>query len=67
MTNEDRDVTPLDLFNPNQKRVSKEVLQERLDICKTCKFFTGRRCVKCGCFMSLKGTLTNAKCPVHKW
>lgn len=62
-----RAVTPLDLFDPRQPRSSKELLNERLSICQTCKFFTGQRCLKCGCFMSLKGTLANASCPIGHW
>ena len=62
-----RAVTPLDLFDPRQPRSSKELLNERLSICQTCKFFTGQRCLKCGCFMSAKTKLKYAACPINKW
>jgi uncharacterized paraquat-inducible protein A len=61
------DVSFLDLFDPSQPRSSKEQIQARLEICKTCEFFTGKRCKRCGCFMALKTTLHEASCPVGKW
>lgn len=63
------DVEFLDLFDPNQDRSDKELMQSRLAICHTCKFFDKnfQRCKKCGCFMRLKTTLKQAKCPIHKW
>ena len=62
-----RAVTPLDLFDPRQPRSSKELLNERLSICQTCKFFTGQRCLKCGCNMAIKTYLTASTCPIGKW
>tara|TARA_R100000700_G_C3051823_1_gene70792 strand:+ start:317 stop:505 length:189 start_codon:yes stop_codon:yes gene_type:complete len=48
--------------------VSKDVQQERLDICGNCKFLTKmNRCKKCGCFMNLKTWSSLAKCPEGKW
>ncbi len=61
------DVEFLDLFDPRQPRSDAELAEERMAICKTCEFFTGKRCTKCGCFMALKTTLRQATCPVHKW
>jgi hypothetical protein len=63
------DVEFLDLFNPKQPRSGEELAAERLEICKTCKFYNQRfaKCMKCGCFMKLKTNLENAKCPVGKW
>jgi uncharacterized paraquat-inducible protein A len=64
-----RDVNFFDLFNPNQPRSDNDVQSERLAICETCEFFrhTSQTCKKCGCFMKLKVTLDNARCPMHKW
>ena len=66
---EQKPATPFDLFRKKIGRVSKEVAQERLDICKDCPFYTQGlgRCKKCGCFMPEKVKLPNAFCPVHKW
>jgi uncharacterized paraquat-inducible protein A len=65
----ERDVTPFDLINPRKPRTDAEVKAERMSICEGCEFFRkhSRRCAKCGCFMDLKTTLQQAKCPVGKW
>jgi hypothetical protein len=58
-----------DLFDPNQPRSDKELIESRLVICNTCPFFNKRlmKCKKCGCFMKLKTTLKQASCPIGKW
>lgn len=63
------DVKPWDLLNPNKPRSSEELAAYRLSICKGCEHFLKhtQRCSQCGCFMSLKTTLKQAKCPVRKW
>ena len=62
-------VKPWDLLNPNEKRSPEELAAYRLEICKACPAFRPRTqtCKKCGCFMKLKTTLENAKCPIGKW
>ena len=62
-----KDVKFTDLFDPNKPRSDRDLIEYRLSICKECPFFTGARCKKCGCFMNLKTTLLEAKCPVDKW
>jgi len=62
-------VTPLDMLNPQTKKTSNELAEQRFDICKTCPELiklTGQ-CKKCGCFMALKTKLESAKCPIGKW
>ena len=63
------DVKPWDLLNPNKPRSPEELAQYRFEICKTCIFFrpNTKQCKKCGCFMKLKTTLADAKCPIGKW
>lgn len=58
-----------DLFDPSQPRSNKELIEYRLNICNSCEFINKRlmKCKKCGCFMKLKSTLNEAKCPVGKW
>lgn len=65
----DKDVNFFDLFNPNQPRSEEELMEYRMSICQTCPAFAQRtqRCTKCGCFMKLKTTLKQAKCPIDKW
>jgi hypothetical protein len=69
MENGGKDVTPLDLFKPGARTGDKDLIQARLDICNQCEFFRMKtqRCRLCGCFMSLKATLTQASCPAKKW
>ena len=63
------DVKLWDLLNPNSPRSQEELVAYRLEICRACPFFRqkSQTCKKCGCFMTLKTTLKNAKCPVGKW
>jgi hypothetical protein len=67
--NDQKDVKPWDLLNPNSPRSQEELVAYRLEICRGCPFFRklSQTCKKCGCFMTLKTTLKNAKCPVDKW
>lgn len=66
---ENGDVEFSDLFDINRPRSDKELIESRLAICNTCPFFNKRlaKCKKCGCFMKLKTTLQEAKCPVGNW
>lgn len=63
------DVEFLDLFDPNQERSDRELIESRLAICNTCPMFnkTLAKCRQCGCFMRLKTTLQGAKCPRGHW
>lgn len=58
-----------DLFNPNEKRSDKELIEYRLNICNGCEWFNKKlkKCRQCGCFMNLKTTLRRASCPIGKW
>lgn len=69
MTENPGDVKFVDLFNPNSPRSDKDIIEERLAICNTCEWLRPKtqRCRKCGCFMALKTTLLQAKCPMGKW
>lgn len=63
------DVEFLDLFDPNQQKADRELVESRLAVCNTCPWFAKnlKRCRKCGCFMRLKTTLVQAKCPEGHW
>lgn len=63
------DVEFFDLFDPRQARSDKDLIEYRLDICKQCPWLDKRlvKCKKCGCFMKLKSTLRQAKCPIGHW
>jgi hypothetical protein len=64
---ENGDVEFFDLLDPRRPRSEKEMIDERMAICKTCQWFNGKRCLQCGCFMALKTTLLEAHCPIEKW
>jgi hypothetical protein len=61
-------VTPLDLLS-SDNYTTKEIRNERLDICKGCEhlFKPTRTCKKCGCFMAAKTWLKFAHCPEGHW
>lgn len=63
------DVRFIDLFDPSQPRSDRELIEHRLSICNQCPWFNKRlaKCRKCGCFMKLKSTLRQAKCPIDRW
>ena len=55
-----------------QGKVSKEVREERYDICKACPHFIekSKRCSECGCFMQAKTWIKadpKRLCPLQKW
>jgi hypothetical protein len=60
---------PWDLFNKNLGRVTSDVLETRLSICKECPRFMNltKQCKECGCIMTAKAKLPNASCPLGKW
>jgi hypothetical protein len=62
------DVKPWDLFN-GSPRSPEELSNHRMEICKACPAYRPltNQCKKCGCFMKLKTSLENAKCPIGKW
>ena len=53
-------------------KVTKNVREERYDICKKCPAFNekSKRCMECGCFMEAKtwvGGSPYELCPLNKW
>jgi hypothetical protein len=44
------------------------VSRQRLDICESCDRYTEKKtCEICQCYMPLKTTMANMKCPIDKW
>lgn len=58
-----------DVLKGNQLFAPEEEQIRRMEICKSCEYFSEEdvRCRKCGCFLEQKTSLTAAKCPVQKW
>lgn len=45
----------------------KENSAHRMQICNTCPDYAPPRCKLCGCFMTAKTKIPQAKCPAGKW
>lgn len=49
------------------KRVSKEVLEQRLGTCSICPERSNNSCSLCGCGLSSKAALASSECPMGLW
>lgn len=60
---------PWHLLDPNLYVKDPKKAEDRLAICKACPELVKltKQCLKCGCIMSAKVKLENAKCPLGKW
>ena len=49
--------------------VSKEISQQRMEICKQCEFYDEEesRCIQCGCWLAQKVKFALDSCPIGKW
>ena len=65
--NSDFDLTKLPSLLKKFIIYDKDIVDNRISICKDCEFYNGSRCEKCGCFMTIKTKLYNSYCPVNKW
>lgn len=63
------DTRPWHLLDPDKLLDNQNIIDQRLDICKSCPEFISStsQCKKCGCFMNLKTKLAGAECPLGKW
>jgi len=63
------DTRPWDLINPNTDWAEEEDSAKRYEICKVCPELINltKQCKQCGCIMTLKTKLQEAKCPLGKW
>ena len=46
---------------------SQETYLNRYNICTSCEFLIGNKCLQCGCDMSRRVHLSWMKCPLQKW
>ena len=49
------------------RTVTAETYQARLSICDECEQRHGDRCLKCGCFLTVKAKGRTFECPLNKW
>jgi hypothetical protein len=46
----------------------RRVSMLRMEVCESCDRYTAAKtCEICQCFMPLKATMSNMKCPIDKW
>lgn len=56
------------VVNGVDQTVTEDIKYERKEICNGCpKLLKTRQCGECLCFVDLKTTLKQEKCPLNKW
>lgn len=51
----------------NEDRVSEEVYERRLAVCKECDRLNSGTCAACGCYVELRALSPMSRCPYKKW
>lgn len=61
--------TIVDVMKGEQVFSTDELKEQRMAICKSCDQYNEKhnRCMKCGCFLDKKVSLSSARCPLNKW
>mgnify|MGYP000025854612 len=55
---------------PHRKELclqSEAVYEDRLAVCKECKYLNEGLCGACGCFVELRAVIAVNRCPYEKW
>lgn len=50
-----------------QDKVSHEVYETRLNICRECEKLVEATCVACGCYVEYRAIVKHSACPYKKW
>ncbi len=50
-----------------EDRVSSEVYETRLSVCKECDRLNAGTCLACGCYVELRALSPMGRCPYKKW
>ena len=48
-------------------KADKAVYEDRLAVCKECKYLNEGLCGACGCFGELRAVIAVNRCPYEKW
>lgn len=48
-------------------KVSGQIYEERLALCKECELLADGMCRACGCFVELRAAMRKNACPYDKW
>jgi hypothetical protein len=69
MTEEQKPLTPIEIFNKNNEKAFPFVVDTRLQTCYGCEQFRKQtdQCMVCGCGMTIKAKLKDATCPLNYW
>jgi len=53
----------------NSLFATEEIINERMDICRSCEYYDAKqvRCRRCGCFLKQKVRFIFDSCPLSKW
>lgn len=51
----------------NEDRVSEEVYERRLAVCKECDRLNSGTCAACGCYVELRALSPMSRCPYKNW
>jgi hypothetical protein len=64
-----KNVIDISSSNTTKLILSEEEQKQRLDICKTCDYYSVRqnRCRQCGCYLATKVKFGVSACPIGKW
>lgn len=48
-------------------RVTEEVYESRLSVCRECGKLNAGTCMACGCYVELRAAAAVSRCPKKKW
>ena len=48
-------------------RVDETEYERRLGICRDCDKLNAGTCMSCGCYVEIRASAKNTKCPTKKW
>ena len=51
----------------NEDRVSEDIYEKRLSVCKECDRLNAGTCAACGCYVELRALSPVSKCPYDSW
>lgn len=65
--------TAQSLVTKGKVYASQEVIDQRLEVCKNCSYYSQEKCLMCGCSCKTKQAFRNklayeaSECPIGKW
>ena len=54
------------LMKPSE-RAKEEVTKKRLQTCTQCSYLDRGTCLACGCYVELRASVRDGRCPYKKW